>query len=72
MSKKEKKEMSIRYKIRMIVDIEGEASTDTDLRENTGIEPYIIWAAEGIEKALDGECEIVGVQKVELELVEEK
>lgn len=65
-----KKEKSIRYKIRMIVDIKGEATTEDDLRENTGIEPYIVWAAEDIEEALDGVCEIVGVQKVELELVE--
>lgn len=65
------KEMSIKYKIRMTVDIEGEVTTDLSLRESSGIEPYITWAAADIEKALDGECEIVGVQKVELELVEE-
>ena len=66
-----RKEMSIKYKIRMTVDIEGEVTTDLPLRERIGIEPYIDWAVNDIEKALDGECEIVGVQKVELELVEE-
>lgn len=66
-----RKEMSIKYKIRMTVDIEGEVTTDLPLRESIGIEPYIDWAVNDIEKALDGECEIVGVQKVELELVEE-
>lgn len=65
-----RKEMSIKYKIRMTVDIEGEVTTDLPLRESIGIEPYIDWAVNDIEKALDGECEIVGVQKVELELVE--
>lgn len=71
MSKKEKKEMSIRYKMRLIVDIKGEAIRNVDLIESTRIDPFITWAANDIEKALDGECEIVGVQKVELELVEE-
>lgn len=66
-----RKEMSIKYKIRMTVDIEGEVTTDLPLRESIGIEPYIDWAVNDIEKALDGECEIVGVRKVELELVEE-
>lgn len=65
------KEMSIKYKMRITVDIKGEATTDLPLRENTGIEPYINWAINDIEKALDGECEIVGVQRVELGLVEE-
>ncbi len=65
-----RKEMNIKYKIRMTVDIEGEVTTDLPLRESIGIEPYIDWAVNDIEKALDGECEIVGVQKVELELVE--
>ncbi len=65
-----KKEKSIRYKIRMIVDIEGEFATDVDLRESTGIDLYLYQAADNIETVLDGVCEIVGVQKVELELVE--
>lgn len=66
-----RKEMSIKYKMRMTVDIEREVTTDLPLRESIGIKPYIDWAVNDIEKALDGECEIVGVQKVELELVEE-
>lgn len=69
MSKKQKntKKYDIRYKIRMVVDIEGDIEETKDLREDTGIEPFIQWAAEDIEQALDGVCEIVSVKKVELE-----
>lgn len=58
---------TLRYKIRMVIEIEGEVDDERDLRDDTGIEPFIQWAAEDIEGKLDGTCEIIKVTKVELE-----
>ena len=70
MSKKgNEKPIKINYKIRMVVEIEGSLEDTRDLREDTGIEPFIQWASDDIEEALDGICKIVGVKKVELEEV---
>lgn len=64
---KEKECKTIKYKIRIIADIEGELEEDHGLKEDTGIEKFLAWAAEDIEQELDGVCKIVGVKKVELE-----
>lgn len=58
---------TLKYKIRMVIDIEGEVDDERNLRDDTGIEPFIQWAADDIEEKLDGTCEIIKVTKVELE-----
>lgn len=69
-NKENEKTVKIKYKIRMLVDIEGEIEETRKLRDDTGIEPFIQWASEDIEEKLDCICDIVGVKKVELEEVE--
>ena len=64
---KEKEHKTIRYKIRIIADIEGELDEDCGLIEDTSIEKFLTWAAEHIEHKLESTCDIVGVKKVELE-----
>lgn len=65
MKKQEPKK--IKYKLRIVADIEGEIAESGGLRENTGIEHFLTWTAEDIERALGCVCEIVGVKKMELE-----
>lgn len=69
MDKKKEKTVEIKYKIRMIVDIEGCIEDTTTLRDDVGIEPFLQWAADDIEKRLECVCDIVGVKKIELEEV---
>lgn len=57
----------IKYKLRIVADVEGEIEESGGLRENTGIEHFLTWAAEDIEDMLEGVCEIVEVKKIELE-----
>lgn len=65
---KEQNLKAIKYKIRIVADIEGAISENgRSLKEDTGIEPFLAWAAEEIADKLEGECDIVGVKKVELE-----
>lgn len=69
MSKKQK-DMTLRYKIRIVADIEGEVSGQPPLMEDTGIAPFISWAEDDISEKLQGECTVVGVKSVELKEVE--
>ena len=54
----------------MVVEIEGSIVDTKTLRDDTGIEPFVQWASDDIEEALDGVCKIVQVKKVELEEVD--
>lgn len=65
-----KKPIKIKYKIKMVVEIEGSIEDTKTLRDDTGIEPFIQWASDDIEEALDGICKILQVKKVELEEVD--
>lgn len=65
--KQENESIKVAYKIRMVIDIEGELEDERTLRDDTGIEPVIQWAADDIEEKLGCVCDIVGVKKVELE-----
>ena len=64
------KTVKINYKIRMVVEIEGSIVDTKTLRDDTGIEPFVQWASDDIEEALDGVCKIVQVKKLELEEVD--
>ena len=68
--KQESKEITLKYKIRMVVDIDGEIDGQTPLKEDTGIYPFMQWAVEDIESKLNCCCDIVDVKKVELEEVD--
>lgn len=64
------KERTVKYKIRMIIDIDGEIDGQAPLSEDTGIYPFIQWAMEDIENKLGCTCDIVDVKKVELEEID--
>lgn len=68
--KEETKSVNLRYKLRLVVDIEGETNIPGPLENEYGIEAYCQWATEDIEENLDAVCSIVGVKKIELEEIE--
>jgi hypothetical protein len=59
--------VTVKYKIRMVVDVEGEIEGQPSLKDDTGIAPFIQWACDDIEEALENTCECVEVLKVDLE-----
>lgn len=63
----EKKNHEISYKIRMTVDIKGLLIDKRPLRDDTGIEPFLQWAIAEIEERLGSVCDIIKVNKIELE-----
>ena len=67
---KEQKEINLKYKIRMVIDIEGEIDGQQSLKEDTGIYPFMQWAVEDIENKLKCDCDIIDVKKIELEEIE--
>ena len=70
-SNKDNKNINLAYKIRMVVDIQGEVSGQPPLKQDTGIYPFMEWAVNDIEQKLQGECEIIDVTAVELKQVED-
>ncbi len=67
--KEQAKTINMAYKIKMVVEIEGEIEGQPPLKDETGIYPMIKWAAEDIERQLNGICDIVDVKAVELKEV---
>ena len=70
-SNKDNKNINLAYKIRMVVDIQGEVSGQPPLKQDTGIYPFMEWVVNDIEQKLQGECEIIDVTAVELKQVED-
>lgn len=65
------REITLKYKIRMVIDIEGEVDGQSPLKEDTcSIYPFMQWTIEDIESKLKGICDVIDVKKVELEAVE--
>lgn len=67
MRQEEKKNHEISYRIRITVDIEGLLIDKRPLRDDTGIEPFLQWAIAEIEEKLGCVCDIIEVNKIELE-----
>ena len=59
----------IKYKLRLVVDIEGDVEDTRCLRDDSGIEPFIQWFIQDLENALDANCDVKKVLKIELEEV---
>lgn len=58
---------TISYKLRLVVDVNGEVNCQLPLAVDTGIYTFMQWTIEDIESKLKGTCDIVDVKRVELE-----
>lgn len=66
-SERKEKVINLKYKIRMVVDIDGEIDGQQPLKEDTSIYSFMQWAVEDIESQLKCTCDIIDVKKIELE-----
>ena len=64
---KQNNTVRIKYKIRAVIEFEGQTEDAIHLKDSIGIEPFLTWFADDVESRLDGICEVKEVQRIELE-----
>lgn len=64
------KEVTIRYKLKLVVEVSGEIDGKPLMDE---VAPYALyrWAEKDIAEKLEGECEVLEVKAIQMEEVEE-
>lgn len=68
---KKSKEVTLRYTLKLVVEVSGEVTGQKPLMEETGIYAFYRWAEEDIAEKLEGECEVLEVKAIQMEEVEE-
>lgn len=67
---KKSKEVTLRYKLKLVVEVSGEIEGQKPLMDDTEIYALYRWAEDDIAEKLDGVCEVLEVKAVQMEEVE--